>query len=122
MTEFDDSDWVHPDVLPDWSEIHDNVLSEARRTAASIYHHGADKTELISADADKGLRIGGEHIGAADFMRRVGFDARFIAMTTSWVDEYRGTVERLVHVYIAEVLSSIDALASAENEEITFDG
>lgn len=122
MTEFDDSDWVHPDVLPDWSEIHDNVLSEARRTAASIYEHGKAKTDMISADADKGLRIGGEHIGAADFMRKVGFDARFITMTTQWVDEYRATVERLVQVYIAEVLSSIDALASAENEEITFDG
>lgn len=122
MTDFSDIDWIHPDVLPDWSEIHDNVLSEARRTAASIYDAGSRKTDLISADADTGLRVGGEHIGASDFMRKVGFDPRFIVMTTTWLDEYRSTVERLVQVYIAEVLSSLDALNSAESEEMTFDG
>lgn len=122
MSDFDDSDWVHPDVLPDWSDIHDNVLSEARRTAASIYDRTTPSHELVHPDGSKGLKVGGEHIGAADFMRKVGFDARFIVMTTSWLDEYRSTVERLVQVYIAEVVSSLEALRSAENEEITYDG
>ena len=122
MSDFNDSDWVHPDVLPDWSDIHDNVLSEARRTAASIYDRTTPTDELVHPDGSKGLKVGGEHIGAADFMRKVGFDARFIVMTTTWLDEYRSTVERLVHVYIAEVVSSLEALRSAENEEITYDG
>jgi len=122
VSDFEDSDWVHPDVLPDWSDIHDNVLSEARRTAASIYDRTTPTEELVHPDGPKGLKVGGEHIGAADFMRKVGFDARFIVMTTTWLDEYRSTVERLVHVYIAEVVSSLEALRSAENEEITYDG
>jgi hypothetical protein len=122
VSDFNDSDWVHPDVLPDWSDIHDNVLSEARRTAASIYDRTTPTDELVHPDGSKGLKVGGEHIGAADFMRKVGFDARFIVMTTTWLDEYRSTVERLVHVYIAEVVSSLEALRSAENEEITYDG
>jgi hypothetical protein len=122
VSDFDDHDWVHPDVLPDWSDIHDNVLSEARRTAASIYDQTTPTHELVHPDGPKGLKVGGEHIGAADFMRKVGFDARFIVMTTTWLDEYRSTVERLVHVYIAEVVSSLEALRSAENEEITYDG
>lgn len=122
MTDLSDIEWINPDVLPDWSDIHDNVLSEARRTAATVYQAGARRSDLISADADTGLRIGGEHIGPADFMRRVGFDPRFIIMTTSWVEEFRSTIEKLVHIYIAEIMSSLDALNSADSEEVTFDG
>jgi hypothetical protein len=119
---FDES-WVNPDILPDWGDIHENVLSEARRTAARVF----DKTRDIDPEdaitpTSKGVSIGGEHLGATDFMTKIGMDPRFILMTTQWVDEYRSTVEQLMHMYIAEVVSSLQALSSAEAEEINFDG
>ncbi|NBV22529.1 MAG: hypothetical protein EB141_17800 [Verrucomicrobia bacterium] len=121
MADLADTDWFDPDVLPSWSDIHEGVLTEARKTAARIHEH-VTSDERIAVSSEGRPIIGGEAVATTDFMRKVGFDPRYIVLLTQWIDEQRSVVSQLMNLYIAEIQSSCEALDAATNEEIEFDG
>ena len=121
MAELADTDWFDPDVLPSWSDIHEAVLTEARKTAARIHDHVHDPAR-VSVTSEGQPIIGGEAVATSDFMRKVGFDSRYIVLLTQWIDEQRSVVSQLMKLYIAEIQSSCEALDAATNEEFDTNG
>lgn len=121
MAELADTDWFDPDVLPSWSDIHEAVLIEARKTAARIHDHVNDPAR-VSVTSEGQPIIGGEAVATSDFMRKVGFDSRYIVLLTQWIDEQRSVVSQLMKLYIAEIQSSCEALDAATNEEFDTNG
>jgi hypothetical protein len=107
MADFSENDWVAPGVLPDWSEIHQNVLAQARITANEMI----DKADMLSP--------GGEDIavaqgfGKTEFMRIAGFDERFILMITTWIDEQQQMVNQMGNCFLSELESSLEAITTA---------
>ena len=120
MSSLDGQDWFDPDLLPDWSDIHESAMQEARKVAAGMHdwRNNEDRVRL----SDNGVPVvAGTAVATSEFMRTVGFDARYIAMLTAWVDEQRRLVAMLMENYLSEIQTSCEALdnANTDNEEIT---
>ena len=82
------------------------------------WRHKEDRVRL----SDNGVPVvAGTAVATSEFMRTVGFDARYIAMLTAWVDEQRRLVAMLMENYLSEIQTSCEALdnANTDNEEIT---
>jgi hypothetical protein len=95
-------------------------MREARKVAAGM-HEWRNAPERVRL-SDEGVPIiAGTAVATSEFMRTVGFDPRYIAMLTGWVDEQRRLVAMLMENYLSEVQTSCEALdnANTDNEEIT---
>lgn len=110
----EDNDWVAPGVLPDWSEIHHNVLTQARMDAARM-QETAERNAIFGDDE----RTAAQPITKTEFMRKAGFDERYILMLVSWVEEQQQIVNSLANVYQNELQTSLEALIEAQVENHT---
>lgn len=101
-------EWVVDGVLPDWSEIHFNVLTQARMTAARM-HDTAEANAIFGDDQ----RVAANPVSKTEFMRLAGFDERYILMLTSWIEEQQQIVNKLAMVFAGEVEDSLSAIIEA---------
>lgn len=104
-------DWLPEDVQPDWYEIHQNVLRVARQEAARLAE--------LRASLPQGFNSFGEEVASPplskiEFMRKVGFDERYIIFVNGWVDEQNALVSQLGSLFHDEIELSLDALEAAE--------
>ena len=106
--------WVVEGVLPDWNDIHHNVLTQARMDAARLVESA--ESNSVFGDDD---RFASHPMSKTEFMRRAGFDERFIVMLTSWVEEQQQVVNTMANIYLNEVQDSISALVEAQSHTET---
>lgn len=120
MSKLYGQDWFDPDLLPDWSDIHESAMQEARKVAAGMHEWRNDKNRVRLSDDGVPI-VAGTAVATSEFMRAVGFDPRYIAMLTAWIDEQRRLVGMLMENYLQEVQTSCEALdnATTDNKEIT---
>lgn len=107
MADFSENDWVAPGVLPDWSQIHQNVLAQARITANNMI----EQADMQSPFGDDVAVAQG--FGKTEFMRLAGFDERFILMITTWIDEQQQMVNQMGNCFLSELETSLEAITSA---------
>lgn len=103
-------EWVSAGVMPDWSNIHQNVLQVARITASGMFNKAEEANAI--GDSDPGAAMA---LGKTEFMRKVGFDERYIVMLTSWIDEQQQIVNELGSVFMTEIGSTLDALKASHD-------
>jgi hypothetical protein len=101
--------WMDTDLLPNWTQIHNNVLAHARRTAVRLSEE-ADSQRIFGDEA-----VAAVPMGKLDFMREVGFDERYILLLNGWIEEQQDIVNQMGGVFQSELESSLQAIEQAKH-------